>query len=53
MLTGSKLKQGEGKLEEIDLEIGSRKSAQIKAMDPHGEEVILKPKMNLRKHLWI
>ena len=38
MLTGSKLKRGEGKLEEIDIDIGSRRSAHRKAMDPHGEE---------------
>ena len=38
MLTRSKLKCGEGKLEEIDPEIGSRRSAQRKAMDPHSGE---------------
>ena len=38
MLTRSKIKRGEGKLEEIDPEIGSRKSDQRKAMDPHGGE---------------
>ena len=42
MLTRSKLKQGEGKLEEIDPEIGSRKSAHRKAMDSHGGEGNLK-----------
>ena len=38
MLTRSKLKKGEGKLEKIDPEIGSRNSAYRKAMDSHGGE---------------
>ena len=38
MLTRSKLKSIEGKLEEIDLEIGSRRSAHRKVMDSHGGE---------------
>ena len=38
MLTRSKIKQGEGKLEEIDLEIGSRNSTERKPMDPHSGE---------------
>ena len=38
MLTKSKLKSREGKIEEIDLEIGSRGSTQRKSMDPHSGE---------------
>ena len=44
MLTRSKLKRGEGKLEEIDPEIGSKKSAHRKAMDSHGGEGNLETK---------
>ena len=44
MLTRSKLKHGEGKLEEIDPKIGSRKSAHRKAMDSHGGEGNLETK---------
>ena len=44
MLTRSKLKQGEGKLEEIDPKIGSRKSTHRKVMDSHGGEGNLETK---------
>ena len=42
MLTRSKLKQREGKFDEIDPDIGSRKLAQRKSMDSHGGEGNLK-----------
>ena len=53
MLTRSKLKKGEGKLEEIDPNIGSRKSAHRKAMDSHGGEGNLETEDEFKNELWI